>query len=94
MRNTVTFREEGDVVVVDVCGKPTIERDSGALGAMLQELAEAGYRNVLLNLAELTHIDNVGLEELLAGYANLARPNCGSGAGKHVHGGFVPGTAP
>ena len=75
MSNTLTFREEGDVVVVDVCGKLTIGSDSAALRAILQELAEAGYRKVLLNMAGVTHIDTASIDHLMAGYTSLARVN-------------------
>ena len=75
MRNTLTFREEDDVVVVDVCGMLTIGRDSAVLRAMLRELADAGYKNVLLNMAGVTYIDIAGIDELVAGYASLARVN-------------------
>ncbi len=73
--NTVTFREEGDVVVVDVCGKLMIGKDSAGLRAMLQELADAGYRSVLLNVAGVTHIDSSGLGELVACRMRLIRLN-------------------
>jgi anti-sigma B factor antagonist len=75
MSDTLTFREEGDVVVVDVSGKLTIGRDNTALRATLRELAEAGYRNVLLDMAGVTHIDSAGIGELMAGCASLARVN-------------------
>jgi anti-sigma B factor antagonist len=75
MSNSVTFREEGDVVVVDVRGKLTSGRNSEAIKAMISELADAGYRNVLLNLAGLTYIDDASLDALVAGYRNLARVN-------------------
>jgi hypothetical protein len=44
MTNTLTFREEGDVVIVDVCGALTIGSDSGALKEILHELAERERR--------------------------------------------------
>ena len=61
MTNTLTFREEGEVVIVDVCGALTIGADSAALRAILQELAEAGYRNFLVNMAGVTQIDTAGI---------------------------------
>ena len=74
MLSTLSFREEGDVVIVDVQGKLT-SAESAALGAMLQELAEAGYRNVLLNMAGVTHIDPAAIDQMVAGYESLARLN-------------------
>ncbi len=74
MSNTLTFREEEDVVVVDVCGALTIGAGSAALRAILQELAEAGYRNLLVNMAGVTQIDTAGIGELMAA-TSLARVN-------------------
>jgi anti-sigma B factor antagonist len=74
MCNTLTFREEGEVVVVDVHGK-LIGADSEALRATLQELVEAGYRKVFLDMAGVTLIDTAGIGELVVGYATLARVN-------------------
>jgi len=42
---------------------------------MLQELAEAGYRHVLLNMAGVTDIDSSGLGDLMASWMNLVRLN-------------------
>ena len=75
MTNTLTFREEGDVVIVDVCGALTIGSDSAALRAILQELAEAGYRNFLVNMAGVTQIDTAGIGELMAANTSLAGVN-------------------
>jgi anti-sigma B factor antagonist len=75
MRNTLTFREEDDVVVVDVRGMLTVGRDSIVLRATLRELTEAGYKNVLLNMARVTYVDIAGIGELVAGYTSLARVN-------------------
>ena len=74
MPNTLTFREEGDVIVVDVAGG-LIGEDSALLSALLQELAEAGYKNVLLNMARITRVDMAGMLQLLVGYASIARVN-------------------
>jgi anti-sigma B factor antagonist len=75
MTNTLTFRAEGDVVIVDVYGALTIGSDSGALRAILHELADAGYRNFLVNMAGVTQIDTAGIGELMAAYTSLARVN-------------------
>jgi anti-sigma B factor antagonist len=73
--NPCAAEAEQDVVVVDVCGALTIGSDSAALRAILQELTEAGYRNLLVNMAGVTQIDTAGIGELMAAYTNLARVN-------------------
>jgi anti-sigma B factor antagonist len=72
MNGTLTYREEGEVVVVDVLGRLTMGQSSNSLRALLRELAVAGYRNVLLNMAGVTMIDSAGIGEVIAGYTSLA----------------------
>lgn len=73
--NLIKFREEGNVVVVDVRGKLTVDGDAAALGEILWEMAEAGFRNVLLNLADVPRIDTAGVDELAACRARLLDAN-------------------
>jgi anti-sigma B factor antagonist len=72
MDENLTFREEGDVVVIDVHGKLTSGESSRALREMLRELLDAGYRNLLLNMAGAADLDSSGLGELAAGFATVS----------------------
>lgn len=73
MNENLTFREEGDVVVIDVHGKLTSGKDSRALRDLLRELLDAGYRNLLLNMADAADVDSAGLGELAAGCASVSQ---------------------
>ena len=63
----------GVVVIVDLNGQIRLGETNINLHKTIQELVAAGERNVLLNLANVTHIDSSGLGELVAGHATLEK---------------------
>lgn len=70
----VAIRETGDVTIVDLRGRSTIDRgESEALGKKLEELAARGARKVLLNLAELTQVDSSGINVIAGTCVSLRR---------------------
>lgn len=70
----VAIRQTGDVTVLDLRGRSTIDRDeSELLGRRLEELAAKGARKVLLNLVELTQIDSSGLAIIVGTCVSLRR---------------------
>jgi len=63
-----TFREVGDVAVVDFSGKITLGEGSAILRTTVRELIERGHRKILLNLADVDYIDSSGIGELVSAY--------------------------
>lgn len=63
----------GVVVIVDLNGQIRLGESNINLHKTIHELVAAGERNVLLNLANVTHIDSSGLGELVAGHATLEK---------------------
>src|SRR5215467_3546979 len=58
----ISIRESGDVTILDLRGRATInDRESDLLTSQLQELIAKGVGKFLLNLAELSQIDSSGL---------------------------------
>jgi anti-anti-sigma factor len=58
----ILIREFGDVTILDLHGRATInDRESELLASQLQELIAKGVVKFLLNLAELSQIDSSGL---------------------------------
>jgi anti-anti-sigma factor len=57
----ISVRECGDVSILDLRGRSTIEGESELLGSHLKKLIENGAHKLLLNLAELTQIDSSGI---------------------------------
>lgn len=61
------------LMVVDVRGRITLGRETEALRVKLKQLIESGQRCIILNLAEVTYIDSVGLSTLVASYTSARR---------------------
>jgi len=58
----ISIREFGDVKILDLHGRATInDRESELLASQLQELIAKGVVKFLLNLAALSQIDSSGL---------------------------------
>ena len=58
----ISIRESGDVTILDLRGRATInDGESELLKAQLQDLIAKGLVKFLLNLAELSQIDSSGL---------------------------------
>jgi len=70
----ISIRESGDVTILDLRGRSTI--DGGAselLSQHLQKLVANGVRKVLLNLIELTQVDSSGISIIVRTYVSLKR---------------------
>jgi len=70
---TVSTHEERGVIVVDLAGKIAIGETSQQLHSELRSLAEAGNKNILINLSNVKTIDSSGLGTLVAGYTTVER---------------------
>lgn len=57
----ISVRECGDISILDLRGRSTIDGESELLGIHLKKLIDNGVRKLLLNLAELTQIDSSGI---------------------------------
>jgi anti-sigma B factor antagonist len=70
----ISIRKSGDVTVLDVRGRSTIDSgESELLGSHLQKLVANGVRKLLLNLAELTQVDSSGVSIIVGTYVSLRR---------------------
>jgi anti-sigma B factor antagonist len=69
----ITTRRAGAVTIVDLVGQIRLGETNINLHNALRGLVDAGDKNVLLNLAGVTHIDSSGLGELVAGYTTIER---------------------
>ena len=58
----ITFREFGDVTILDLWGKSTISGgENELLSGHLQGLVAKGARKVLLNIRDLSQVDSSGV---------------------------------
>lgn len=59
-------RRIGDVTILDLAGKLTINDDLGHLKEKVASLIIKARKNIVFNLGELTYVDSSGLGELVA----------------------------
>ena len=70
----ISIRESGDVTILDLRGRSTIDGgESELLSQHLQKLVANGVRKVLLNLIELTQVDSSGISIIVRTYVSLKR---------------------
>jgi|SRR6185312_15594786 len=72
MSAKLSTRQIDGVTIVDVAGRITLGEGSSQLRNVLRELLDAGQKNILLNLSDVTYIDSAGIGELVAGYTTVA----------------------
>jgi anti-sigma B factor antagonist len=70
----IATRESGDVTIVDLRGRSTIDGgESEQLSGQLQELIAKGARKLLLNLADLTQVDSSSVSIMVETFVSLRR---------------------
>lgn len=72
MSLTIQVRETGGIVVLDLSGRITIGEACALLRDEIREMLDAGHRNILLNLGEVSYIDSSGLGQLVGSFATTA----------------------
>jgi len=60
-----------NIVVVDIVGELRLGEGTGILRDVVRDLAEKGYKNILLNLASVRHIDSAGVGELMSCFTSI-----------------------
>jgi anti-sigma B factor antagonist len=61
----------GNVVIVDTIGELRLGEGTNVLRQVVNETAEQGYKNILLNLRDVRHIDSAGVGELMSCYTSV-----------------------
>lgn len=64
-------RKQGDVTILDVKGKITIGVGDVALRESVGQALEAGAKNLLINLADVSTIDSSGIGELVSAFTTV-----------------------
>lgn len=70
---TISERQVGDVVILDLTGKMTLGGGDEILTEKIKQLVHAGHRKVLLNGADQPYIDSAGLGAIYRAYTHVAR---------------------
>jgi anti-sigma B factor antagonist len=63
-----TYREVGDVTVIDMDGRITLGEGTALLRDLIRESIGRGRKKIVMNLAGINYIDSTGLGELVSGY--------------------------
>jgi anti-anti-sigma factor len=70
----ISIRKSGDVTILDLLGRSTIDGgESELLSKHLQKLLANGVHKLLLNLADLTQVDSSGVGIIVEAYVSLLR---------------------
>lgn len=72
MSVTLTYRPAGDVMIVDVVGRVVMGDGSATLRDGVKKLLQEGKKQIILNMAEVTYIDNYGIGELVSCFTNVS----------------------
>jgi anti-anti-sigma factor len=68
----ISIRVSGDVSILDLRGRSTIDSDeSELLNSQLQKLVADGVNKLLLNLADLSQIDSSGISTIVGAYVTV-----------------------
>jgi anti-anti-sigma factor len=70
----ISTREAGDVMILDLRGRATIDGgESELLSSHLKKLVANGVCKLLLNLADLTQVDSSGVSIIVGTYISVKR---------------------
>ena len=71
MSINVSTRMVDGVVIVDIFGQLKLGQATSKLRDVIQGLINDGHRKILLNMAEVLHIDSSGIGELMTTYSSV-----------------------
>ena len=68
-----TYRDAGDVTVVDIGGRITLGEGSALLRSTIKDLLAEGRKKIVLNLGDVNYIDSSGIGELVTGFTTVKK---------------------
>jgi anti-sigma B factor antagonist len=70
----IAERSAGNVTVLDLSGQITLAKgDDQLLKDKVNSLVHQGNKRILINLADVTHMDSAGLGELVGAYTTVTK---------------------
>ena len=74
----ISIRQSGDVTILDLRGRLTLnDNESELLSRHLEKLLAKGVRKLLLNLSDVTQIDSSGVSIIVGTHVSLERQGGG-----------------
>ena len=71
MNTTLTFRELGDVTVIDVAGQIKLGEGTVSLRNAVRDLIDRNQKRILINLSAFHYTDSSGVGELVAAFTTV-----------------------
>ena len=72
-RMTIRERSVGDVTILDIGGRITVDDGADIFGAAVRQLVRQGRWRLVLNLHDATYIDSTALGEIVQAYTSATR---------------------
>lgn len=72
MSSRAQVRYSGNVAILDLSGRIMLGEGSGMVRGAIRELVNAGHKQILMNLQNVTYLDSAGLGELVGSYATVS----------------------
>jgi anti-sigma B factor antagonist len=69
----IAERSSGNVRVLDLTGQITFTQGDLLIKDKINSLVHQGHKNILVNMANVTHVDSAGLGELVGAYTTVAK---------------------
>lgn len=73
MHLTVHERSVGDVTILDLDGRITVQEGAAVFRETLSRLLDGGRPKIIVNMAAVPYIDSTALGELVRGYTSAAK---------------------
>ena len=69
----IAERSVGNVKVLDLSGQITFTQGDQLFKDKIHSLIHQGHKNILVNMADVTHVDSAGLGELVSAYTTVTK---------------------
>ena len=69
----IAERSAGNVTVLDLSGQITFTQGDQLFKDKIHSLIHQGHKNILVNMADVTHVDSAGLGELVSAYTTVTK---------------------
>ena len=69
----IAERSAGNVKVLDLSGQITFTQGDLLFKDKIHSLIHQGHKNILVNMADVTHVDSAGLGELVSAYTTVTK---------------------
>jgi anti-sigma B factor antagonist len=66
-------RQLGEITILDISGRITLGEGNVMLRELMVDLLEKGNKHILLNMAEVIHVDSAGIGELVRSHTSVRK---------------------